>query len=66
MDYKLDTMIKVDETLCINCAACLRTCPGCLITRGTTPFPSKADGISALTAVTASPFAPPERCTSAR
>ena len=32
--YKLDTIIKVDESLCITCDACIRTCPGGLITRG--------------------------------
>jgi len=23
-DYRLDTMIKVDESLCINCGSCIR------------------------------------------
>jgi len=32
--YKFDTIIKVDESLCITCDACIRTCPGGLITRG--------------------------------
>ncbi len=32
--YKLDMIIKVDESLCITCDACIRTCPGGLITRG--------------------------------
>ena len=31
---KFDTIIKVDESLCITCDACIRTCPGGLITRG--------------------------------
>ena len=33
--YRLDAIIKIDETLCINCDACIRCCPGGLITRDT-------------------------------
>jgi len=31
--YRLDTMINVEESLCINCGACIRACPGGLITK---------------------------------
>jgi Fe-S-cluster-containing hydrogenase component 2 len=37
--YKLDTMIKVDESLCIICGACIRACPGGLITKNYFPIP---------------------------
>lgn len=38
--YKLDTIIKVDESLCIGCGACIRTCPGALITKEKFPVPT--------------------------
>jgi len=37
--YKLDTIIKVDENLCINCGSCVRACPGGLIVKKEFPEP---------------------------
>ena len=38
--YKMDTIIKIDESLCIQCDACIRCCPGGLITNDTFPVPT--------------------------
>ena len=35
----MDTIIKVDENLCINCGSCIRACPGGLITKEQFPVP---------------------------
>ena len=37
--YVLDTMIQVDENLCIGCGSCIRACPGSLITKEEFPVP---------------------------
>ena len=37
--YKLDTTVKADESRCINCGACVRTCPGGLIVKEEYPVP---------------------------
>lgn len=39
--YKLDSIIKVDESLCNGCDACIRCCPGGLIGKDKFPVPNE-------------------------
>jgi nitroreductase/NAD-dependent dihydropyrimidine dehydrogenase PreA subunit len=39
MAEQMDKIIKVDETLCINCGSCIRACPASLITNDKFPVP---------------------------
>lgn len=36
----MESIIKIDESLCINCGNCIRCCPGGLITQGQFPVPT--------------------------
>ena len=38
--YKLDTVIKVEENLCIGCGSCIRNCPANVIEKKEVPTPT--------------------------